>query len=208
MSLREFETAFTSTSIHRESPHLDWQEKYSQFSDFEFLAKFSGHSFNHGVYRIHTPSTARVFNEEVRLAFPEHSESTFCFGFDWLGRQFSLDPKRTKGDQPLVLMFEPGTGEVFEVPSTFKEFHNVELTDYAEEALALGFFHKWLEEGNRPPEFHECVGYKTPLFLGGEDTTDNLELCDSSVYWHVSAQLVRKTKGLKPGTVISRLDII
>jgi hypothetical protein len=33
-----------------------------------------------------------------------------------------------------------------------------------------------------------------PLFLGGEDNIDNLELTDMEVYWYIIAQLISKTK--------------
>jgi hypothetical protein len=52
------------------------------------------------------------------------------------------------------------------------------------------------------PDRRQCVGYKIPLFLGGEDGPDNFEISDLDVYWHITAQLIEKTKGLPIGTPV------
>ena len=70
------------------------------------------------------------------------------------------------------------------------------------EALASEFFASYLASGGQAPEFIQCVGYRTPLFLGGEDDLPNLELGDTDVYWHLAGQLILRTKGLAPGTRI------
>jgi len=44
--------------------------------------------------------------------------------------------------------------------------------------------------------------YKRPLFLGGSDTTDNLEISDLEVYWLLMGQLIRQAKGLPAGTPV------
>jgi len=44
--------------------------------------------------------------------------------------------------------------------------------------------------------------YKRPLFLGGSDTTDNLEISDLEVYWLLVGQLIREAKGLPSGTSV------
>ncbi len=38
----------------------------------------------------------------------------------------------------------------------------------------------------------KCAGYKIPLFIGGNDTVDNLELSDIYVYWEICSQLKNK----------------
>ncbi len=52
-----------------------------------------------------------------------------------------------------------------------------------------------------------CVGYKKPLFLGGSDTTDNLELAKLEVYWEISAQLLNKTRDLPIGTHVNNIGM-
>ena len=104
-------------------------------------------------------------------------------------------------------MFEPGTGEALEIPCNIETFHESELIQYREEALAESFYQHWLDDGGMQPAITQCVGYKKPLFLGGRDTVDNLEVADLDVYWTVSAQLIQKTRGLPLGASIGKITI-
>lgn len=79
----------------------------------------------------------------MRSAFPEFGGRFVCFGYDWLGRQFATDSRRGESEDPEILLFEPGTGEALEIRVPFSQFHDAELVDFAEEALALGFFSQW-----------------------------------------------------------------
>ncbi len=160
----------------------------------EILNVFQGQSFGKGLYRLHRVENITKWNAIVLEAFPEFKSRITCFGYDWLGRQFSLDSGRTENSEPQVLMFEPGTGEVLEIPCNFIDFHNTEIPNYHEACLASSFFREWLDESQTILANEECAGYKVPLFLGGEDEVVNLEKCDLEVYWSICAQLIRKTK--------------
>jgi hypothetical protein len=50
------------------------------------------------------------------------------------------------------------------------------------------------------------VGYGVPLFLGGQDVVDNLELTDLDVYWSVCGQLRCGAMSLPPGTSINQVS--
>ncbi len=78
------------------------------------------------------------------------------------------------------MMLEPGTGEALEIPTSFVAFHNEELVDYRDAALASEFFCRWssAQLEKLPLDHSNCVGYRTPLFLGGSDTLDDLEVVD------------------------------
>ncbi len=95
-------------------------------------------------------------------------------------------------------MFEPGTGEALEIPANIKTFHDVELKENPDAALASSVYAEWRETGGGEPAYDQCVGYKIPLFLNGKDEFENLELSDLEVYWHIMGQLVAKAKGLPP----------
>lgn len=158
-----------------------------------------GRSFSDGLYRIHTEESSRRLLEEIERAFPEAPSHTTPYGYDWLGRQFCAradDPDATS------LMFEPGTGEILEIPVPFTAIHDVELVDYRNEALASDFYAAYLVAGGQPPNSGQCVGYRIPLFLGGQDEVSNLDLVDLDVYWHLTGRLIQKTKSLPPGTAI------
>lgn len=158
----------------------------------ELLQKFSGCSFNNGLYRVHKSSQIGKWTTLVGKAFPEYKDRIICFSYDWLGRHFALDKHRVKDGEPLVMMLEAGTGEALEIPVNLIQFHNLELVEYREEALAYSFYNSWLEKES-PPLHSECIGYKTPLYLNGSDTLENLETVDMEVYWEVSKQLIVKT---------------
>lgn len=169
--------------------------------------RFGGQSFNNGIYRIIAPTSTYYWSEMISVAFPVFSGRITCFAVDWLGRVFAIDKARLEGGGGGVVMFEPGTGEALEVPCNIVSFHESELIDYSEEALAASFYNKWLACGGKTPTIKQCIGYKKPLFLGGRDSVDNLEVSDLDVYWNISAQLIRRIQGMPPGAVINKFSI-
>jgi len=173
----------------------------------EFFLNHSGCSFNQGLYRVHSYSDIDKWNNIVKDAFPEFSDRIYCFAYDWLGRQFSLDKARVELGEPLILMLEPGTGEVLEIPVNFIQFHEVEIIDYTNEVLAVEFFKEWLIGGKDTPKNYQCVGYKKPLFLGGSDVVDNLEISDLEVYWGLSGQILKQVRGCPTGTLVQNINI-
>lgn len=174
---------------------------------YSWIARFFccvwGGSFRDGLYRVISPVDLDEWNERICLAFPDFEGRITCFGFDWLGSTFAIDASRMEDGQKGVVMFEAGTGEALEIPANLLSFHNVGLLEFGEAALAISFYEKWRTSGGSAPAFDQCVGYKKPLFFGGNDEIDNLEISDLDVYWHVMGQLIRKAKGLPPGTPVS-----
>lgn len=73
-------------------------------------------------------------------AFPSLAGRVQPFAADWLGRQFALDMARrdTTGD-PEVLLLDVGAAEVLEIPATLSAFHEDELVDSHDAALASTF---------------------------------------------------------------------
>lgn len=173
----------------------------------ELLKALGGQSFNKGIYRLHTLDHIERWNDTVIQAFPEFKGRITCFGYDWLGRQFALDNQRVENGQPQILMFEPGTAEVLEIPCNIIQFHEEEIPDYHDSCLASEFFKEWILRNHDGIKISECVGYKILLFLGGEDTIQNLEKNDMEVYWSICSQLIQKTKGLSEGAVIEGMKI-
>jgi hypothetical protein len=169
-----------------------------------FRRAAGGRTFSSGLYRTHTEQSASRLADHISAAFPEAPPHEAPYGYDWLGRQFCA---RTDDVTASTLMFEPGTGEVLEIPVPFSDIHDEELVDHAEAALARDFFGRYLASGGSVPRLDECVGYRTPLFLGGVDDEANLELSDLSVYWHLMGPLIRGAKGLAPGTSIGSISI-
>jgi hypothetical protein len=153
---------------------------------------------------VHHWSSLRHSNALVREAFPD-SNQVQVFGFDWLGRQFAVDSRGRRDEDPAVLLFEPGTGEVLEICAHFSMFHDGELIEFKNEALASHFFAQWRAAAGASVGFSECVGYRVPLFLGGKDQVDNLEIIDLDVYWTIVGQLRTGSRKLPKGTTIRRI---
>lgn len=167
----------------------------------------SPNAFLDGAYRLHKSEDVERFTALAIRAFPELSTRVTCFGADWLGRQFALDSARVVVGEQQVLLLEPGTGEMLQIPADYSSFHTDELVHEADTAVAYGFFHKWRSAGGLIPAYDQCVGYRRPLFLGGEDEVSNLELCDFELYWDISAQLLEQVRGLPRGTPITGMSI-
>jgi hypothetical protein len=170
---------------------------------FEVVQHFGGQSFNGGLYRVLSASDVRSWNHAMEAAFPEFNRSVHCFAFDWLGRVFAVDGRRQVRKGFGVVMFEPGSGQALQIPCDLRSFHDEELCEYADAALAEDLYRRWLETGGMRPSFRQCIGYKRPLFLGGSDTVDNLELVDLDVYWTISAQLISKLRGVSIGSGVN-----
>jgi hypothetical protein len=173
----------------------------------ELLATSGGRSFNRGLYRIVTPGDLATWRERVEVGFPEFANRVVCFGYDWLGRVFALDAKRTEGGRPAILMFEPGQGEALQVPRNLQSFHDEELVEFRNDVLAEEYFASWLKAGGAAPKPDQCIGYKNLIFLGGEDALGNLELSDIDVYWSIAGQLRAKTRPMKAGQRIGKVTI-
>lgn len=155
------------------------------------LGGLAGTTLGQGLYRFHTRSSAAAADALVDAAYPDFTGRVACFGMDWLGRQFSLDTTRGTPENPEVLLFDVdvGAGEALEIPTPFSAFHDEELTEYTDGALASEFFEQWLRAHPDSIAFDQCVGYTIPLFLGGADDLGNLELIDLDVYWTLTGQL-------------------
>lgn len=189
-------------------PGLVWRDDRLRAAAgyLELAARFARCSFENGIYRLHDARTGPRAQEWVAESFPGFASRACPFGYDWLGRQFAVDSGRREGGEPLVLLFEPGTGEALEMPFSFAAFHE-QLDELREPALAGSFFASWakVNPGLLPLDVTRCVGYKVPLFLGGKDAVENLEVIDLEVYWSMSGQLRAGTQVLPPGTSIGQV---
>lgn len=164
----------------------------------------AGCTFGNGLYRFHDEVSGPVALALVTEAFPELTSRAWPFAYDWLGRQFAIDaPSGT------VLLVEPGTGDVLEIPATFAAFHSDVLANDLDAAVAHDFFDEWSRQapGDLPLGRDLCVGYQVPLFLGGRDEVANLSVTELDVYWTICGQLRRGVSTLPEGARISEVTI-
>lgn len=187
-----FRATYDSQPDSRDVGSIWTHERLKHIAGYSnFAREFAGVTFRGGLYRVHDDQTGPQSLSLVADAFPEFAQRVCPFGYDWLGRQFAVDSGRIDGGQPMVLLLEPGTGEALEIPVPFSAFHDDELVDHPDAALASDFFAAWSGSNSDalPLLRNQCVGYRVPLFLGGKDTTENLEVSDMDVYWTLCGQL-------------------
>ncbi len=147
-------------------------------------------SFGNGVYRVFDDTNIDKWKRIITEGYPDFENCFEPFAYDWLGNCFALDLRsRTKGN---VLMFEIGTADVLEIPCNFMNFHEEEIPLYHDACLASSFFNNWRINNKNDLQKDKCVGYKIPLFLGGTDTVDNLEINDMEVYWYICTAVKNK----------------
>jgi hypothetical protein len=166
----------------------------------ELAARVAGLPLGGGVFRIVSADEGAAASSFVTEGFPDFAARSIPFGVDWFGRVYAADRARATG----LLLIEPGSGEAFEIDDDFAEFLDVTLVDEPE-LLELDLFGQWLAAGGTAPAEGTCVGFKLPLFLGGDTAMTNLELTDLDVYWSFSAQLRLQTRDLPGGTGIGRV---
>lgn len=169
----------------------------------ELVTLGAGCSFGSGVLRVFTDDEARRAQSLVNAMFPEWAARIRPFAQDWLGRQYVLDLRRGG----MLLLMEPGSGGVYELDEKIPELFDQLMVDEPDTFLALDLFSAWREAHPEAIPVGKCVGFKTPLFLGGDGVVDNLEVTDEEVYWSIHGQLWGKVKDLPPGASIGGVQI-
>ena len=107
-----FESEFARTAIHGSGkPWLD-DHLRSIPGYVEFGRTWAGATFESGLYRVVDETTGSKMAELAVEAFPDFAGRAHPFAYDWLGRSFAIDVGRIGDGQPMILMLEPGTGEV------------------------------------------------------------------------------------------------
>lgn len=205
-----FERFLASFEVDRSSAIAAWEDPSNgRVPNLEELtSNWGGASFGSGIYRIHTKKTFDAAVGAIGEYLPRGRSGAIPFAFDWLGRNYVVDLLAFSQGSHMVLIVDLGEGRVFEVPGDLSSFHDIELVDYSDEALAASWFADWRGlHGDGALRFDQCVGYRTPIFLGGADDDDNLEVSDIDVYWSITSQLYAKVKSLPDGTRIGQISI-
>ena len=174
---------------------LSFFDEDSEFIDSgnlynDFIIQLGGKSFGRGVFNSFSKKNIGKWTDIVSEAFPDFKNLFLLFGYDWLGRCFGVDLRNNSYGN--ILMFEIGTDDILEIPCALDVFLNEEIPLYSDACLAMPFFEEWMDFFGKQIEYGRCAGYKIPLFLGGEDSVNNLEDNDMEVYWSVITQIKNK----------------
>lgn len=153
----------------------------------DFIMQLGGKCLKNGLFNIFRKDDIEKWTEIVSDAYPEFKNQFKLFAYDWLGRCFAVNTQKNAEDS--ILLFEIGTGYALSIPCSFENFLNNEIQENVEACLALSYFVSWLQENQKAIPYGYCVGYKVPLFLGGEHISSNLEENDMEVYWHILGQI-------------------
>lgn len=169
-------------------------------------ANWCGASFDGGLLRIHDSVTGPEYAELVHLAFGDQlSVEADVIAYDWSGRQFVVDRPRKvlRRGAPLVFGADPATGNVDEVASVDEFLAFLQLPNVGEAMQENVFRAALAAHGITSLAFDQVIGMRTPMFFGGQDTIDNTEVIDASVYWTLNAQLIRQGRTGRPiGSVV------
>lgn len=161
-------------------------ENKSCLSIEEFINTVSGESYFNGMYRFFEKTDIDEWNDIVERCFPDYKGAFSVISYDWMGRIFSLEKETDR-----IILFEPGTGEVYDTDADIAQFHDELITNNPIECLVSDLFQDWYEaNGSKPLAREDCVSYKVPLFLGGSDELGNLDVCDMEVYWEIMIPLI------------------
>lgn len=152
---------------------------------YKLIDTFSGMSFDDGLYRIHSFTSSSQWALIISNYFPKYLNDIYPFGFDWAGRQYCL----SKSNSSLLYMFDPSTGEDFSLNQSIVAFHNDDLVNDTIPILSPDIYRKILSFLCLDSiGWCDCLGYKRPLFLGGNDTIENYEKSNLKLYWDLTLQ--------------------
>lgn len=173
--------------------------------DLSFLlTEHGGCDLDKGALRIHSLGSSYYWTLITRqyftADFEENVEDFYCFAFDWTGRAYAAD---RKGD--VLYMFDPATGQYYRIKNNLEAFLNEAFVDFRDEDLLIPQFEELSGLYGDGLAFQDCIGFKVPLFLGGEDEPDNYEVISMDVYWELNYQLYLKVHELPEGTLIGKI---
>ena len=161
---------------------------------------FAGATFEKGLFKIHTIGSFYLWTEMAFEYFKKYKGNSYCFAFDWVGRQYAVNYDSGK---TFILLLDPATAEVFKLEANIESFLSEELDDFKNGHLEIEKFNILSRNTVPSLQFSQCMGFKKFLFLGGKDELDNFEVSDMEVYWELSYQVYCETKDLPPGTIVN-----
>lgn len=153
----------------------------------EGLLPLAGSTFDHGLYRIPTLEKMLRWTNVIGQLNSKYRNKAFCFAYDWWGRIFAVMPQST---DYLIWMIDPATGQDYKMVGNLAHFHDVDLVEEGDNVLDKSMFTEWYKQAHYDLQLHECVGFRTPLFLGGKDVISNMEVADMDVYWSFNMQML------------------
>jgi hypothetical protein len=157
----------------------------------EFMALYSGATFNDGLYRVCRVSDLQKWTRVAVEGFGGYAGQIVVFAYDWLGRFYAVDGSTIRKGQPQILTLDHTTADAYGIPADFAKFHEQELVRRADPALAADDFRAWRRRSAKALPYSRCVDYKVPLFLAGNDEPSNMKVTDLELSWGVAVPMFR-----------------
>ena len=160
-----------------------------------------------GIYTIVTRKESTILTKMVEAVFPMAGGKIAVYAVDWMGRLFSTDTGilDSKG-AATITCFDLAEPSSFTTDKNFEDFHNITAIDMMAELFNLEQYSQWIAKNDPPDDGTSCIGYMIPLFIGGQDSQDNMEKMDRSVYLHTLCELWHSANKLPQGTIVQRVD--
>lgn len=163
-----------------------------------------GASLNRGLLRVHNAETGAEATLQLHEAFGEGSTDVVVFATDWQGIHYAAG---VLDDGAVVVVAGDIASARLEVIAPLEEFLVFVTTDRkAEEFFERDAFKRFCTKNRLLGlQFDECVSYKTPPMLGGENIPENRELTDMEVHWGLFGQIFHQVKDKQDGTQITEV---
>jgi hypothetical protein len=146
--------------------------------------------YNDGTYTLLPRAEAASLTRLAASVFPVAAGKIAVFAADWMGRLFATNTSELDGGGcATIVCLDLAEPSSFTTEANFTKFHDVVAVEQMDALLNLNQYREWVASGPSPGDGVRCVGYKVPLFLGGEDSAANMELSDRSVYLSTLAEL-------------------
>jgi hypothetical protein len=200
------------------SPAPEWDANHTRRllgSDVPLFTRFiresGGRSFGGGMLRFLSaesePSVSRWGRSGWREDWPTLPPGV-VFATDWCGRLYLFaSGKKLRNGEPRVARFDPAAAEPAVLDANFGEFLGGVIPSHWRELLDADRLETWVAAGNPRPGPEECVVPKVPLFLGGSDAVESLELTSLVVAVSLAGQIWEQVKDLPPGTPVSSIKL-
>lgn len=182
--------------------NVEYEKKEDEYATF--IKAFGNIQFGSGLFTVFGAEDVRKWEEIVLEAFPQFMGKINLFAHDWNGRAFGV---AVNNGEKVVLIFDPGVMEVYEVPCSLTDFANKVIPISTNDCLQSDMFKKWYKKNGTVLTNNQCVCYKVPLFLGGINKIDNMEVSDMEVHWYITTQIWEQVKDLPEGTSIGEIII-
>ena len=171
----------------------------------QLFFEIGGYSFENGAFHVFEKNEICEWADTIKTLFPS-VDICIPVGRDWLNRVYAI--KHGNDFSSHVILFSHITDEFFSLGVNIRQFFDSFLIEEYENLLDMAIFGDFVEGNDiKLPLVQSGIQMKTPLFLGGNYSVDNMELIDPKIDWDIVTQLLLQTRGMEVGQSVSGVEI-